>query len=326
MGILDTALSITQSIAQASASSSRLQWMMQQTDSSNQNGMNNALALTKSATFANRETGIVSDILAATTGLGRLQNMLVAPEISANSLVPVTRSLRLAGTGVSNLSAQNADILSLATSLTGNNAASPMAKIGSGMAASLNNARSALSITTNLVSAISNPATSNLLKNIIPTSMLPAMMASGFSSSIPQAGGSRAHLMVLSTGTGETYYFNLATAPYDTYNRQTKYNIAAQDRLAREQALQAVAKGSDNITLSGFIYTKTGGASQLNRLRAIGYKTEPVTLTTGYGDAMGLWYLTGVTEEGTELFQDGMPRKQKFSLEFQRYGEDYQNL
>ncbi len=132
--------------------------------------------------------------------------------------------------------------------------------------------------------------------------------------------------MVLSTATGETYYLNLATAPYDTYNRQTKYNIAAQDRLAREQALQAVAKGSDNITLSGFIYTKTGGASQLNRLRAIGYKTEPVTLTTGYGDAMGLWYLTGVTEEGTELFQDGMPRKQKFSLEFQRYGEDYQNL
>lgn len=326
MGILDTALEVAQRFVRASESSNRLRWMMQQTDDAHPGGLPNALTLTKSATFSNRETAIVTDINAATSGLGRMQNMLAGPEASANSLVPVSRGLRLANVGARNVGAQNIDILSLATSLAGNNRTPSMVGIGSRISSSLTLASAALSATNGLVSSMSNPGAANLLKNIIPTSMLPSMMAAGFTNSLPQSGGSMAHLMVLSAGTGETFYFNLSTAPYDTYNRQTKYNIAVQDRLAREQALQAVAKGSDNITLSGFIYTKTGGASQLNRLRAIGYKTEPVTLTTGYGDAMGLWYLTGVTEEGTELFQDGMPRKQKFSLEFQRYGEDYQNL
>lgn len=325
MGILETALTVAQSLTRASESSNRLRWMMQRTDNDYPDGLSNAQIQTRSARFANRETGIVSDINNATTGLSRLQTMLVGPDIPTNSLVPAARSLRMADTGMRNLSAQNTDILSLATSLAGNNGSSSMSDIGSRLASSLTLANTALSATNGLMSSLSSPAAS-LIKNIIPTSMLPAMMANGFTNSLPQAGGSVAHLMVLSTKLGQMFYFNLSTAPYDTYNRQTKYNIAAQDRLAREQALQAVAKGSDNITLTGYIYTKTGGAGQLNRLRAIGYKTDPVTLTTGYGDAMGLWYLTSVNEEGTELFQDGMPRKQKFSLEFQRYGEDYQNL
>ncbi len=326
MGILDTALSVTQSIITASESANRLQWMMQRTDDSNPDGLSNSLIATKSAMFANREVGIVSDINSATNSLGSMQNLMASPDISPNSLVPVSRSLRLANTGMSNLGSLNGGIMSLATSLTGNSRNSGMAAIGSKMASSLSLARSALSLTTGLVSAIQNPSVSNLISNVLPTSMLPSMMASGFTSSIPQSGGSKSHLMVLSASTGETFYFNLSTAPFDTYNRQTKYNIAAQDRLAREQALQAVAKGSDSITFSGFIYTKTGGAGQLNRLRAIGHKTEPVTLTTGYGETMGLWYMTGVNEEGSELFSDGLAKKLKFSLEFQRYGEDYQNL
>ena len=33
-----------------------------------------------------------------------------------------------------------------------------------------------------------------------------------------------------------------------------------------------------------------------------------------------------IEEEQSGLFADGMPRKQQFTLEFQRYGEDYQNI
>jgi phage protein U len=52
----------------------------------------------------------------------------------------------------------------------------------------------------------------------------------------------------------------------------------------------------------------------------------PVNLTSGYGENFGRWYLARIEEEQSGLFTDGMPRKQQFTLEFQRYGEDYQNI
>ncbi|MEO4031102.1 phage tail protein, partial [Chromobacterium vaccinii] len=67
-------------------------------------------------------------------------------------------------------------------------------------------------------------------------------------------------------------------------------------------------------------------AGHVDALRAIGDALEPVTLTTGYGEHLGRWYLTRVQEEQSHLFADGAPRKQSFSLEFTRYGEDYRNV
>jgi len=102
--------------------------------------------------------------------------------------------------------------------------------------------------------------------------------------------------------------------------------VATQDRLTRLPALQAVSKGGDSITVSGAIVTKKSGASQMNRLRDIGFRMVPVMLTTGYGESFGQFYISRIEEDQDGLFPDGMPRKQSFTLEFQRYGEDYSNL
>lgn len=61
-------------------------------------------------------------------------------------------------------------------------------------------------------------------------------------------------------------------------------------------------------------------------MRAIGDRMLPVQLTTGYGEVLGRWYLQAVEEEQEALMSDGVPRKQTFSLEFGRYGEDYKNV
>ena len=146
--------------------------------------------------------------------------------------------------------------------------------------------------------------------------------------SAKRLGGSsaHAHLMILMARTGESFYFNLSTAGYDTLRRQTSYNIATQDRLTRRPALQAVSKGGESITVSGAIFSKKSGVGQLEKLRGIGFQMAPLTLTTGYGESLGEWYLTRIDEDQTDLFADGLPRKQQFTLEFQRYGEDYSDL
>lgn len=171
-----------------------------------------------------------------------------------------------------------------------------------------------------------NPDLQNPLNGIELTTLLPSDLLSGFSGALPAAGASHAHLLVLTAPGGESFYFNLSTAGYDTLRRQTNYNVAVQDRLTRTNALQAVSKGGETITLSGAIFTSRSGAGQLDKLRNIGYEMLPLNLTTGYGETLGRWYLTRVEEEQTGLFSDGMPRKQQFTLEFSRYGEDYQNI
>jgi phage protein U len=159
-----------------------------------------------------------------------------------------------------------------------------------------------------------------------PTSATPDTLSQGFNASLPNSGGSRAHLLILTAQDGESFYFNLSTAGYDALKRQTWFNIASQDRLTRLSAMQAVSKGGENLTLSGAIFTSQSGAGQLAKLRGIGAKLLPLMLTTGYGENYGQWYLTTIDEDQSFVFSDGMPRKQAFNLEFRRYGEDYQNL
>jgi uncharacterized protein len=141
------------------------------------------------------------------------------------------------------------------------------------------------------------------------------------------ASGATPHLMTLTSDAGDTFHFNLSTAAFDKLRRTTKYKVASQERLNRQEALQAVSQGGETITLSGVVFAASGpGAKQLDALRAIGGRMLPVQLTTGYGEVLGRWYLQGVDEEQEALMSDGAPRKQTFSLEFGRYGEDYKNL
>ncbi len=123
------------------------------------------------------------------------------------------------------------------------------------------------------------------------------------------------------------YYFNLNTAAFDELRRQTSARWAAQERLTRDIAQQAVGHGEDKLSLKGAIFpTFRGGLKQLDTIRAIIRTLQPVTLITGYGDVLGTWCLVSADEEQSALLGGGIPRKQGFSLEFVKYGEDMQNV
>ncbi|KGV91407.1 phage P2 GpU family protein [Burkholderia pseudomallei ABCPW 30] len=135
------------------------------------------------------------------------------------------------------------------------------------------------------------------------------------------------HLLTLTTEEGRRFNFGLSTAAFDKLRRTTRYKVASQERLNRPEALQAVSQGGETIVLSGVVFAALGaGARQLEALRAIGGRMKPVQLTAGTGDVLGRWYLQSVEEEQEALMSDGAPRKQTFSLEFGRYGEDFKNI
>lgn len=140
---------------------------------------------------------------------------------------------------------------------------------------------------------------------------------------MPTLTGPRSHLLVLIAEQGQRYFFGLTTAAFDKLQRKISYNVIAQERLGRPDALQAVNQGGETITLSGVVFTQFSGISQLDALREIGFQMKPVELVMGYGDVLGRWYLTAIDEEQQALLANGVPRKQSFSVEFKRYGDDY---
>lgn len=137
------------------------------------------------------------------------------------------------------------------------------------------------------------------------------------------------HLLILQSlqTNAQPFYFNLDTAAFEELRRQTEYRWASQERLTRRPAQQAVGVGEEKLTLKGVIYPSfKGGLKQLDTLRIIGAQLLPLNLTTGYGVVLGTWCLRRIEEEQGALLAGGIPRKQSFTLEFTRYGDDMQNV
>ncbi len=162
------------------------------------------------------------------------------------------------------------------------------------------------------------------LANIVPTS------AFGVDATpAPEAVKPFPHLLIIQPRDPKVqpYYFNLDTAAFDELSRSTEFRWASQERLSRRPAQQAVGIGEEKLTLKGTIYPGfKGGLKQLDTLRTIGGKLQPLTLTTGYGEVIGTWCLKSINEEQGALLHGGIPRKQGFTLEFARYGDDMQNV
>lgn len=162
------------------------------------------------------------------------------------------------------------------------------------------------------------------LGNIFPSSVLGADMTPAAEAVKPFP-----HLLIIQPQDPKLkpYFFNLDTAAFDELVRKTAYRWAGQERLTREIAQQAVGQGEDKLTIKGAIFPLfRGGIGQLNELRSIGRRLQPLTLTTGYGEVLGTWCLLSVDEEQGALLAGGIPRKQGFSLEFVAYGNDMQNV
>lgn len=174
-------------------------------------------------------------------------------------------------------------------------------------------------------------AINNIAGKVSPSlsGILPTGAFAADATPAPEAVKPFPHLMIMQPRDPkqQPYFFNLDTAAFDELRRSTAFRWASQERLTRRSAQQAIGMGDEKLTLKGAIFPGfRGGIKQLDTLRTLGGKLQPMTLTTGYGDVLGTWCMTSVEEEQSALLGGGIPRKQGFTLEFVRYGDDMQNV
>lgn len=165
--------------------------------------------------------------------------------------------------------------------------------------------------------------------NLALSDITPTGAMSGLAEIAPQIAAPYPHLMVLQplNPASPAFYFGIDTAAFDELRRRSDYRWAAQERLGRRPAQQGTGLGDERLTLKGAVFPHwRGGTRQLDAMRAIGARQEPFVLTTGYGEVLGTWCLVSVDEAQSALLAGGIPRKQEFTLEMTRYGDDLQNL
>jgi hypothetical protein len=119
------------------------------------------------------------------------------------------------------------------------------------------------------------------------------------------------------------FAFHLRTAPYEELKRLSTYRWAAQDRIGRKPAQQFLGPGAGEITLTGTILPHfNGGFDQLDTIRAAAAQGKPQLMVDGRGNVWGDWVVTQVEETATELYSDGAPRVQEFTITLVEYGAD----
>lgn len=75
------------------------------------------------------------------------------------------------------------------------------------------------------------------------------------------------------------------------------------------------------MSLKGVVYTTyRGGAAQTEALRLMAGKMEPLELVTGDGRALGKWCVMKVGQSDSDFFIDGVPQKQVFNIDLERFG------
>ena len=119
------------------------------------------------------------------------------------------------------------------------------------------------------------------------------------------------------------YVFSTDSAAYDELRRVTMYRWEAQDRIGRAPSRQWLGPGEETIELRGTIYpTVRRAEAELDALRTEAGSGEPLRLTLGTGEILGLWTIERISSTGSFFLPGGAPRKAEFRLRMAYYGAD----
>ncbi len=118
------------------------------------------------------------------------------------------------------------------------------------------------------------------------------------------------------------FVFQLKTAAYQDFKRQTQWRHPASSRVNATPARQFTGKGDDAITLSGHIAPElTGSALSLDALRLMADTGKAWPLIEGSGRIYGVFVIESLNEDKSLFFKDGAARKINFTLQLKRVDE-----
>jgi len=116
--------------------------------------------------------------------------------------------------------------------------------------------------------------------------------------------------------------FTISTAAFEEITRTTSYEWAEQKRVGQLPALHFVGPNTPTYALKGKLCPPfTGTRSNIDRLKLLASQGEPYILIAGTGLVLGRWVLTEITDTGSHLFDNGVPRHTEFSITLKKYDD-----
>lgn len=117
-----------------------------------------------------------------------------------------------------------------------------------------------------------------------------------------------------------SFQFSIMTAVYQELIRKNEYKWPSQHRFGQRPSRQFVGVGDETIQLPGVIYPEyRGGFGQIESMRNIAARGQPLLLVDGLGRLWGRWVIESIDEKQSLFAAFGAARKQEFTLSLARF-------
>lgn len=118
------------------------------------------------------------------------------------------------------------------------------------------------------------------------------------------------------------FVFMRQTLPFQGMNRASAFSWKNNSRVGKRAAYQYIGPGEETIDITGDLYPElTGGVLSLSAVRLMAEQGKAWPLIDGTGLIYGMYVISNVTENGSEFYSDGSPRKINFTLKLTRVDE-----
>lgn len=121
--------------------------------------------------------------------------------------------------------------------------------------------------------------------------------------------------MLLSLG---QFIFSLPTVAYHEMQRKLDYKHASNSRVGQRDAAQFTGVGDECISLNALVSHEFGSYKSLAELEDMAAKGEAYVLVEGTGRVYGQFVITGITQNKSFFFADGLAKRIDFSMELKR--------
>lgn len=117
------------------------------------------------------------------------------------------------------------------------------------------------------------------------------------------------------------FAFNLSTRDFYRLSRTLNFSFAEIQKAQDYEGSQSVGKDTEEIGISGSITTIRGGLRPLAELETIAKRKEAVPFIMGYGDILGDFKITKISEDRSVFLEDGKSVMVEFSIDLKRVGQ-----
>lgn len=114
------------------------------------------------------------------------------------------------------------------------------------------------------------------------------------------------------------FAFTINDKYFDRMNRTVNYSFADIPKAQDYESSQSVGKDIEEISISGNLITTKSGLKPLAALEAIANKKQAVPFIMGYGDVLGDFKITKISEDRSIFLDDGKSLKVDFSIDLKR--------